>query len=152
VRRQDIDSGGILGDGEGGGEEVQELAFAGEETEGDVACSFTEIFSVFEGGLGGVWIGESGFEFGGETGVRHGFIVVYISFLLWSRLAVLSGCCCCGWEVYLGGRLVEGLVWMEEFEGVLFAFSGAVDEVVETDFAVLLFALVTPQRSSLQTS
>jgi hypothetical protein len=41
---------------------------------------------------------------------------------------------------------------MEEFEGVLFAFSGAVDEVVETDFAVLLFALITPQRSSLQTS
>ena len=46
---------------------------------------------------------------------------------------------------------MEGLVWMEEFKSVLFALSSAVDEVVETHFAVLLLALVTPQCSSLQT-
>ena len=44
---------------------------------------------------------------------------------------------------------MEWLVWVKDFEGVLFAVAGAVDKVVETDFAVLFLALVAPQRSSL---
>jgi len=39
---------------------------------------------------------------------------------------------------------VEGLIWVKDFESVLFAISGAVDKVVETHFAVLFLALVAP--------
>ena len=127
------------------------MSFVGEEAEGDVSCSFAKVFPVFEGGMRCVRVWETNIGFGGETGVRHRF--VYGGIVIFCRSCGFGGavldCCWRRGEIYLGGGLVEWLVWVKDFEGVLFAVAGAVDKVVETDFAVLFLALVAPQRSSL---